>query len=250
MTQVMQSQPVSIASSPLDKISNFLQQNSKKLIIIALIGVVLLIVNRLFADPAVITVVGTGKLQVVPAKVEMTVSRVDSSVDPVVAVNQGENNTKILIDKSKSMLSNPDIQRAFYQITPTIVGGDKLYQVVNVFKLTSYEPVKTSELIKSLYTNGAITVNNISFLPDKQEDVTQEAREAALKDAREQAKKIAKAAGKRVGRIVTITDDLSEVSGTVSSQEQGGDVASADFSAAAPERIEVAKIVSVTYEIW
>ncbi len=246
----MQSQPVSIASSPLDKISNFLQQNSKKLIIIALIGVVLLIVNRLFADPAVITVVGTGKLQVVPAKVEMTVSRVDSSVDPVVAVNQGENNTKILIDKSKSMLSNPDIQRAFYQITPTIVGGDKLYQVVNVFKLTSYEPVKTSELIKSLYTNGAITVNNISFLPDKQEDVTQEAREAALKDAREQAKKIAKAAGKRVGRIVTITDDLSEVSGTVSSQEQGGDVASADFSAAAPERIEVAKIVSVTYEIW
>lgn len=58
------------------------------------------------------------------------------------------------------------------------------------------------------------------------------------------------AAGKRVGRIVTITDDLSEVSGTVSSQEQGGDVASADFSAAAPERIEVAKIVSVTYEIW
>lgn len=246
----MQSQPVSIASSPLDKISNFLQQNSKKLIIIALIGVVLLIVNRLFADPAVITVVGTGKLQVVPAKVEMTVSRVDSSVDPVVAVNQGENNTKILIDKSKSMLSNPDIQRAFYQITPTIVGGDKLYQVVNVFKLTSYEPVKTSELIKTLYTNGAITVNNISFLPDKQEDVTQEAREAALKDAREQAKKIAKAAGKRVGRIVTITDDLSEVSGTVSSQEQGGDVASADFSAAAPERIEVAKIVSVTYEIW
>ncbi len=110
--------------------------------------------------------------------------------------------------------------------------------------------VKTSELIKTLYTNGAITINNISFLPDKQEDVTQEAREAALKDAREQAKKIAKAAGKRVGRIVTITDDLSEVSGTVSSQEQGGDVASADFSAAAPERIEVAKIVSVTYEIW
>lgn len=246
----MQSQPVSIASSPLDKISNFLQQNSKKLIIVALIGAVLLLVNKLFTDPAVITVVGTGKLQVVPAKVEMTISRVDSSVDPVVAVNQGENNTKVLIDKSKSMLSNPDIQRAFYQITPTIVGGDKLYQVVNVFKLTSYEPVKTSELIKTLYTNGAITINNISFLPDKQEDVTQEAREAALQDAREQAKKIAKAAGKRVGRIVTITDDLSEVSGTVSSQEQGGDVASADFSAAAPERIEVAKIVSVTYEIW
>lgn len=246
----MQAQPVSISNGPLDMVGNFLQKNKKPLSIVFAIIIAIVLFNAFFANKAVITVVGTGKLQVAPAKVEMTVSRVDSSVDPVVAVNQGENNTKLLIDKSKSILSNPDIQRAFYQITPTIVGGDKLYQVVNVFKLTNYEPAKTSELIKLLYTNGAITINNISFLPDQQEDVTQEARKAALKDAREQAKRIAQAAGKRVGRIVTITDDLNEVSGTVSSQEQGGDVASADFSAAAPERIEVAKIVSVTYEIW
>lgn len=223
----------------------------KKIMLVVFGGVALFyLLQQFFFKPAVITVVGTGKLQVAPAKVEMTVSRVDSSVDPVVAVNQGENNTKTLIDKSKGLLSNPDIQRAFYQITPTIVGGDKLYQVVNVFKLTSTEPTKTSELIKTLYTNGAVTINNISFLPDQQEDVTQEARKAALKDAREQAGKIAKAAGKRVGRIVTITDDLNEVSGTVSSQEQGGDVVSADFAAAAPEKIEVSKVVSVTYEIW
>jgi len=250
MTQVMQTQPVNINNNPLNMISVFFQKNKKFLGILVFFILIFILVNRFFADPAVITVVGTGKLQVVPAKVEMTVSRVDSSVDPVVAVNQGENNTKLLIDKSKSMLGNLDIQRAFYQITPTIVGGDKLYQVVNVFKLTSYEPIKTSELIKTLYTNGAITISNISFLPDQQEDVTQEARRIALEDAREQAKKIAKAAGKRVGRIVTITDDLSEVSGTVSSQEKGGDTVSVDFSAAAPEKIEVAKVVSVTYEIW
>lgn len=250
MTQVMQAQPINMASSPLNQAKNFFQGKRKIFGLVGLIALVLLVFNMFFADPAVITVVGTGKLQVVPAKVEMTVSRVDSSVDPVVAVNQGETNTKLLIDKSKGMLTNPDIQRAFYQVTPTVVGGDKLYQVVNVFKLTSNEPAKTSELIKTLYTNGAITINNISFLPDQQEDVTQEARKAALKDARDQAKKIARAAGKRVGRIVTITDDLSEVSGTVSSQEQSGNVTSTDFSTAAPEEIEVSKVVSVTYEIW
>jgi uncharacterized protein YggE len=231
------------------KIYLVLAKKSKITIFFLLILVIVFVV-RIFASPAVITVVGTGKLQVTPAKVEMTVSRVDSSVDPVVAVNQGENNTKILIDKSKSLLSNPDIQRAFYQITPTIVGGDKLYQVVNVFKLSSTEPTKTSELIKALYTNGAITINNISFLPDQQSEVTQEARQAALKDAREQAKKIAKAAGKRVGRIVTIVDDLSEAAGTLSSQEQNTGAPTADFAAAAPEKIEVSKVVSVTYEIW
>ncbi len=248
MTQIPNNFPIAAIKS--EEVINSFTQNKKKFMIGAVIAVSLFLIPQVFFKPAAITVIGKGKLQVVPARVEMTVSRVDSSVDPVVAVNQGENNTKLLIDESKRILLSPDIQRAFYQITPTVVGGDKLYQVVNVFKLSSSEPAKTSEVIKSLYTKGAITINNVSFLPDKQEDVTQEARRAALKDARDQAKRIAQAAGKRVGRIVTITDDLSEVSGTVSSQEQGGNAVMADFLAAAPEKIEVSKVVSVTYEIW
>lgn len=223
----------------------------KPLLVVLAVVAAFLLLRPVFFKPAVITVVGQGKLAIAPAKVEMTVSRVDSSVDPVVAVNQGETSTQLLIDESKKMLTEPDVQRAFYQITPTIIGGDKLYQVVNVFKLTSNEPAKTSELIKNLYTKGAVTIANVSFLPAEQADVTQEARRLALKDAREQAKKIAKAAGKRVGRIVTITDDLSEVSGTVASQQSGAsDMPMLDFLAQAPEKIEVSKVVSVTYEIW
>lgn len=219
------------------------------------IGVLLLgawlLLRPLWLQPAVVTVVGTGKLQVEPAKVEMTVTRVDSSVDPVVAINQGENNTKILMDESKSLLMNPDIQRAFYQITPTVIGGERLYQVVNVFRLTGDEPAKTSDLIKNLYTKGAVTITNVTFLPVEQTDVTQEARRLALQDAKEQAKRIARAAGKRVGRIVTITDDLNEAAGTVSSREElGADGNPSDFIGQAPDKIEVTKVVSVTYELW
>lgn len=248
MPQIPRILPVTV--SPLEKVSNFYVNHKKSIMTVGAVLVGLLVIKQLFFQPAVITVVGSGKLQVAPAKVEMTVTRVDSSVDPVVAVNQGENNTKILIDESKVLLTSPEIQRAFYQITPTVVGGDKLYQVVNVFKLTSFEPAKTSEVIKSLYTKGAVTISNISFLPAEQADVTQDARKAALKDARAEGKRIAQAAGKRLGRIVTITDDLSQVSGTLSSKEESGDFVSSDFLAAAPEKIEVAKVVSVTYEIW
>ncbi len=248
MTQIPRDIPVS--TSPVEKLNNaFFVYRKPILTAVAILGSLFLI-KTLFFKPAAITVVGKGKLQVPPAKVEMTVTRVDSSVDPVVAINQGENNTKTLIDESKKITTNPDIQRAFYQITPTVVGGDKLYQVVNVFKLSTTDPKKTSELIKTLYTKGAVTINNVAFLPAEQADITQEARTLALKDAREQAKKIAKAAGKRVGRIVTITDDLSEVGGTISSQEQSGATVMSDFLASAPEKIEVSKIVSVTYEIW
>lgn len=241
---------LSVTVSPLEKISNFYASHKKAIMIVGAVLVGLILIKQLFFKPAVITVIGSGKLQVTPATVEMTVTRVDSSIDPVVAVNQGENNTKVLIDESKILLASPEIQRAFYQITPTVVGGDKLYQVVNVFKLTSFEPAKTSEVIKSLYTKGAVTISNVSFLPAEQADVTQEARKAALKDARAQARKIAQAAGKRLGRIVTISDDLSQVAGTLSSKEATGDFVSSDFLAAAPEKIEVAKVVSVTYEIW
>lgn len=248
MTQIPQNIPV--GTSLAERTGNFLAKNKKMVISLISLALVLFLAKQLFFQPAAITVIGNGKLQVAPAKVEMTITRVDSSVDPVVAVNQGENNVKVLIDESKRVLGSPDIQRAFYQITPTVVGGDKLYQVVNVFKLSSSESSRTSELIKTLYTKGATTISNVSFLPDQQADVTQEARRLALKDAHEQAKKIAQAAGKRVGRIVTITDDLNEVSGTVSSKEQGDNTVMTDFLAAAPEKIEVAKVVSVTYEIW
>lgn len=248
MTQIPQNAPVS--ASLIEKFATFARTYRKPIVGVFMAAAAIFILQRLFFQPTIITVVGKGDVQVAPAQVEMVVTTVDSSVDPVVAVNQGETNTKILIDESKSILTNPDIQRAFYQITPTILGGDKLYQVVNVFKLTSNEPGKTSEVIKALYTRGAVTITNVSFVPENQEDVTQEARRLALRDAREQAKRIAQAAGKRVGRMVTITDDLNEAASTLSSEELGGDVMVADFVAAAPDKIEVSKVVSVTYEIW
>ena len=233
-------------------LASFFARHQKNLVLALLALAAFLILRQIFFQPATITVIGTGKVAAMPAKVEMTVTRVDSSIDPIVAVNQGEDNTKNLINESKGVLANPEIQRAFYQVTPTIVGGDKLYQVVNVFKLTSNEPAKTSELIKTLYNSGAITVSNVSFLPDQQSDVTQEARKAALKDARQQARNIARAAGKRVGRILLFNDDLLEASGTVVSEQdqQNPEVSATDFLISAPEKIEIKKAVSVTYTIW
>jgi uncharacterized protein YggE len=239
------------SSSNVNNIKESFFMKHKKLFLLAVLFFLLtFFLTRVILKPATVVVIGKGSLSAATATVEMTVSRVDSSPDPIVAINQGENNTKTLINEVTNILINPIVQRAFYQVNPTFVGNEKIYQVANVFKLISHEPAKTSELIKTLYTRGAVTITNVSFVPEDQEDVTQEARRLALRDAREQAKRIAKAAGKRVGRMVTITDDLNEAASTLSSQELGGDVMMADFVAAAPDKIEVSKVVSVTYEIW
>lgn len=213
--------------------------------------VAVFIIQRLFFQPTIVTVLGQGRVMAEPAQVEMVVSHVESSLDPVVAVNLAETSTQNLIDEVKKIAGEAQIQRSFYQVTPTVVGGDKLYQVVNAFKAVANTPEQASELIKALYSAGATTVTNVLFLPAEQDKLTDEVRKAAVKDARKQAGRIAKATGKRVGRMVTLTDDLTQASGTLSAKEQGGaNMISADFTMAAPQSLELQKTVSVTYELW
>lgn len=213
--------------------------------------VVFFIIQRLFFQPTIVTVIGQGSVMAEPASVELVVTHVESSLDPVVAVNLAEDGTQNLIDEVKKIAGEASIQRSFYQLTPTIIGGDKIYQVVNAFQVKANTPEQTSELIKALYTAGATTVTNVVFVPADQDKLTDEVRKAAVKDARDQARRIAKATGKRVGRMVTITDDLTQAGGVLSAKEtSGADTISPDFTVSAPQSLELQKAVSVTYELW
>ncbi len=254
MTQVMQTQPVNISNGSFNAASNFLQKNKKTLGILAAIVVALFFINKFFADPAVITVVGTGRLTAKPEKVEMLVTQVDSNPDPMVAVSSSEQSIENLIAKAKNLTGdNLEIQKSFYQMTPSVITGDVLYQVVNVFKVTANDPAKASDLIKMFYAEGATTVSNVNFIPEKQDEVTQKAREAAIKKAKEEAKNIAKASGKRLGRIVSIGDDLIDASSTVSTDtptSEGGETAQVNYINGVPSELDIAKSMTVTYEIW
>lgn len=110
-----------------------------------------------------------------------------------------------------------------------------------------------TDLIKMFYAEGATTVSNVNFIPEKQDEVTQEAREAAIKKAKEEAKNIAKASGKRLGRIVSIGDDLIDASSTVSTDtptSEGGETAQVNYINGVPSELDIAKSMTVTYEIW
>lgn len=233
------------------------QQNSKLLLNLGGILVAGLILKNLFFQPAVITVAGTGELSVTPDKVEMLVTRVDSNPDPVVVIVNGEDSVSKLINKAKEIGGQDvEIQKSFYQVTPSVVGNDVLYQVVNVFKVTAADHTKASDLIKGLYSEGATTVSGVNFIPEAREKVTQDARKAAIKDARSQARDIARAAGKRLGRMVSVGDDLTTGSSTVSTdgaqvdgaEDQAG--AQVDLNNGVPSQIDVSKTMTVTYQIW
>jgi len=157
------------------------------------------------------------------------------------------------VAKAKELAGNDvEIQKSFYQVTPSVVTGDVLYQVINVFKITAQDPSKATDLIKGFYASGATTVSGVNFIPENREEITQDARKAAVKDAKKQARDIAKASGKRVGRIISVGDDLSKGNSTVSTNglAQAEAEAQASYTGGSPVEIDVSKSMTVTYEIW
>lgn len=251
-----------VGSRPQSSAARFLQ-NTKfyfakyKKILLSLLVIVggLLLIKTLFFKPAVISVVGTGTLTAKPAKVEMLVTKVDSNPDPVLAILAGEESINTITAKAKEVAGDSvEIQKSFYQVTPSVVAGDVLYQVVNVFKITAQDPAVATDMVKGFYSSGVTTVSGVNFVPADQEKVIQNARKEAIKDAKNQARNIARSAGKRVGRIISISDDQSKGNSTVSTNAPAAADGAADkqtnYTGGSPSEIDVSKSMTVTYEIW
>ncbi|MBT3249640.1 MAG: SIMPL domain-containing protein [Candidatus Pacebacteria bacterium] len=253
MNQEITPQVANIQDNFMQTLTNFFNQY-KKIILTTLVVIgSLFLVKAIFFKPAVISVVGTGSLTAKPDQVEMLVTKVDSNPDPVLAIMAGEESIVGIVAKAKELAGNDvEIQKSFYQVTPSVVTGDVLYQVINVFKITAQDPSKATDLIKGFYASGATTVSGVNFIPENREEITQDARKAAVKDAKKQARDIAKASGKRVGRIISVGDDLSKGNSTVSTNglAQAEAEAQASYTGGSPVEIDVSKSMTVTYEIW
>jgi uncharacterized protein YggE len=235
----------------MQNLSAFFQRYKKIIISLLLILGGAFLLKQLFFQSAVISVVGEASIKASPAQVEMLVTRVDSDANPVAAVASGDASVEKLISKAKEIAGeDTEIQKSFYQMSPSVATGELLYQVVNVFKVTANDPAKASSLLKAFYVEGATTVSDLNFIPVDQDDVTQEARKAALKDAKAEAKKIARASGKRLGRIVSIGDDLTDANSTISTEGAAADGNQVIYNNGVPSEIDISKSVTVTYNIW
>jgi uncharacterized protein YggE len=204
--------------------------------------ILVFVIYKVFTSPASLTVIGQGKITFKPNQVSMLVTRVNSGSDAVSAINEGEAGLQVLVDSAKAVGGDEvQINKAFYQVQPSISSSGRGYQVANVFSLEFNDVAKTSEMIKTLYSNGATTVGNVSFSSTKKDQTSLEARKLAVADAKNQAKQLAKSAGKRLGRIIQISDDNLDVSGAVSDTTNQ----ESDFSS-----VTVTKRVTVVYSLW
>lgn len=217
----------------------------KILVVLLIAGGVYFLPNlfsTFFGAKPTITVIGQGTYDFTPDTVSMTVALVTTGSDPIKTIDNGDNNTKVLIDTAKSIAGQgAEIKRAFYQAQPIAGTATNSFQVINAFSLKFNQIEKTSEMIKTLYDSGATTVSNVVFSVDSSAKLEQEARKLAVKDAREKARDLVQASGKRLGKLITISDDNQGLVSNISSVSEDG----ADL-----DNMAITKSVSVMYEMW
>ena len=205
-----------------------------------------------------LTVAGAGTAYLVPdiAYIYIGVHTEKSSASESVTANnsQTQNMIKTLTDFG---IDAKDIRTTNFSIypfdkydpltnTPT---GEKYYSVDNTVYVTIRDLDKLGDLLDTVVSAGANTVNSIQFDVADKEVVLKQAREDAMKNAARQAQELADAAGVKLGEIQTISFSDSQPYPVYDGRGGGGGGAEAAAVPIQPGQLTFTVTVTATYAI-
>ena len=199
--------------------------------------------------PALITVVGEGRVKVTPTivKFSVTVNNISSSATLGIADNNRLMRNLISTAKANGVLDG-DISSSYVRvIPPSQLTGVTAYQAVNAVTITLKDVSKFDNLVVALYNTGAQSISNIVFTVEDSRDLEKEAVADAIKDAKSRAKEIARASGKFLGKMRSVTTmevgEAGALSGEVAQAAAGGVLSSS------PSQIEIVRQASLVFEL-
>lgn len=207
------------------------------------------------AGPRVISVTGTGQAYLTPniATIYIGVSSRSENVADALK----ENNAKaqaVAAALTALGVEAKDIQTSSFNVMPQQQYGPTgemlgvIYVVENTVNVTARDLTKLGEMLNTVVTSGANSINNIQFdVVDKQAALT-EARTRAVENARKQAEDAAKAAGFTLGDVYSMSIYTS--GGPIPLYEGKGGMAAADGSVpVAAGQLVISVDVNISYEI-
>lgn len=160
-----------------------------------------------------LSVVGEGKVAIVPDTASITVG-ISVANEPSVETAQKKIDTvnNAIIAAMKNIgVDKKDIATSNYSIYPDY-NYDTGKQEIKGYSGTVTVTIKTkhtelvSQIIQSATTAGANQVQGVQFSVDDPAKYREQAREEAIKNAREQAQKLSRELGLRLGRVVNIVE--------------------------------------------
>ena len=164
---------------------------------------------------AQITVTGEAAVQAVPdmATVSLGVTTVAATAAEAMAANTAA--LAQVIERLKAAGIEPrDLQTASLSLNPNWTGYDSSnqpqtitgYTASNQLSVRVRDVSKLGAVLDAAITDGANTLNGISFELAEPRPVLDQARKAATEDARARAELLAAAAGVKLGRVLSISE--------------------------------------------
>jgi uncharacterized protein YggE len=211
------------------------------------------------AQPPVrtISVTGTGKVELAPdiAYIYLGVHTEDASASDAVTANNAQ--TQKVIEALKDLgVAAKDIRTTSFSIwpnqnyTPDGQPMETKYMVDNTVYVTVRDLETLGDLLDSVITAGANTVNSIQFDVADKDEAMKQARADAVKDAQEQAQQLADAAGIQLGELYSIGFADSVYPMYDFGKGGGGGAAAEGLSVPIqPGQLTITATVSMSYEI-
>ncbi len=207
--------------------------------------------------PRTLNVTGIGQVNLTPdiAYIYLGVHTEMATASEAVAENNNQTE-KVIAALKKMGVDAKDIRTTNFSIWPSQNYGpdgmplDMKYVVDNTVFVTVRDLAKLGDLLDSVITAGANTVNSIQFDIADKTAAAKEARDLAVKSAKEQAEELANTAGVTLGEITTISFYDSSPYPVYDMYGKGGG-GGAEVSAVPiqPGQLTITASVSVTYEI-
>jgi uncharacterized protein len=201
---------------------------------------------------------GETELVAIPdqATVNLGFSITETTVEA--AQNQANQVTNNIIASVKSLdIEKEDIKTINYNVYPEYDYSEQAqriigYRVSNTVQVRIKDTAQVNQVIDAGTQEGANEVGGVQFTlsPEKEKELTREAREAAITQAKENASELASLSGMRLGKIVNISesrlDGGSYPMPMMARQESAEDLG---FELSEPTQIEAGS-TTFTYSVY
>jgi uncharacterized protein YggE len=219
----------------------------------AILGIVLLAIFwQWVTNPMIVTVTGTGQVNVPATDGTITFSVTDNDPTPQGAIS-GE---QARADAIKQLLISsgiPEENIIESQVVAVpaalVTAGASGYQAQIAMSAKTVHITGINDLVASLYSNGATAVSQPVLSVENEQPLDQQAYNSAMQDANKQAGAIGLQNWKFIRKIIDVSNQSS---GTTSTSSSKADVATGVKTPLANQNgvFQITENVTVTYKMW
>lgn len=224
----------------------------KKMFWYIVLGLVAVVLYIYISNPLVITVTGTGEVSVpaTNATISFTLSSSDNSSQNAVASVTSKADT-VRTYLTAQGITEGDIAQSQVTVIPSnlITTGATGYQATITMAAKTTHVSTVANLVPNLYANGALVVSQPVLSVENQDNLDQQAFDAAMADAKTQASRIGLKSLKLIRKIVSVSQVSSPTTST-STTRADSLTSSNDPTAAANGVFKIVKVVSVSFKMW